>query len=70
MLAGIIARPRATSSRTNSGVTNFGIACSETIRLCADDRANCGHWFVRWQEFQTRFAVRDFPESQYIPSPA
>ena len=26
MLAGMIARPRATSSRTNSGVTNSGIA--------------------------------------------
>ena len=26
MLAGIIARPRATSSLTNSGVINFGMA--------------------------------------------
>jgi hypothetical protein len=26
MLAGMMARPRATSSRTNSGVTNGGIA--------------------------------------------
>src|SRR5678815_1459066 len=34
MLAGMIARPRATSERTNSGVTNFGICAPNDCPLC------------------------------------
>ena len=31
MLAGMMARPRATSDRTNSGVISFGIAAPKTF---------------------------------------
>src|SRR5215813_3856096 len=34
MFAGIIARPRATSSRTNSGVIDFGLAAPKDSPAC------------------------------------
>ena len=50
MLAGMMARPRATSSRTNSGVIAFGIAapnaCPGCCRRRRSERAS-RRWFSR-----------------------
>jgi hypothetical protein len=47
MFAGMMARPRATSLLTNSGVTSFGNAAPNASPRCCLSRPSTSRWFSR-----------------------